>query len=312
MSLTGGPAPRDLGGARRRRAWTSSTTCATRSPTLMYGVEVVATHPLDLRLIRSLHERLLRGEPTAARTPGEFRTTQNWIGPPGSTLADRHVRPSAGAGRCTPGSTSSRASWPSATGCPTSCSARWPMRSSSPSTRSSAATGGWAGSSSCSSSSRAGGSRSRCSTSPPTSRRIAASTTRCFSACARTASGCRGCSSSLDGVRETAEHAYVQARTLLRQHVRYRRAVRRGPARAGRRALRVAVHLGARGAAHAVGERRDGAAGGGRARGRRSCSRRCRARAARVSGWRSPSSTPSRSPSRPSSARPTRRRKASR
>jgi Fic family protein len=55
---------------------------------LTYGVEVVAAHPLDLRLIRSLHERLLRGEPTAARTPGEFRTTQNWIGPPGSTLAD--------------------------------------------------------------------------------------------------------------------------------------------------------------------------------------------------------------------------------
>lgn len=55
---------------------------------LTYGVEVVAAHPLDLRLIRSLHERLLRGEPTAARTPGEFRTTQTWVGPPGSTLAD--------------------------------------------------------------------------------------------------------------------------------------------------------------------------------------------------------------------------------
>ncbi len=55
---------------------------------LTYGVEVVAAHPLDLRLIRSLHERLLRGEPTSARTPGEFRTTQTWVGPPGSTLAD--------------------------------------------------------------------------------------------------------------------------------------------------------------------------------------------------------------------------------
>ena len=55
--------------------------------TLMYGIESVATRPLDLGLIRSLHERSLRGEPATARTPGEFRTTQNWIGPPGSTLA---------------------------------------------------------------------------------------------------------------------------------------------------------------------------------------------------------------------------------
>ena len=37
--------------------------------------------------MRGLHERLLRGEPTEARTPGEFRTTQNWIGPADSTLA---------------------------------------------------------------------------------------------------------------------------------------------------------------------------------------------------------------------------------
>lgn len=56
--------------------------------TLMYGVEVTARHPLDLELIRALHERLLRGEPTTARMPGEFRATQNWIGPPGSTLAE--------------------------------------------------------------------------------------------------------------------------------------------------------------------------------------------------------------------------------
>ena len=56
--------------------------------TLMDGVEAVATRPLDLDLLRRLHERLLRGEPTTARTPGEFRTTQNWIGPPDSTPAD--------------------------------------------------------------------------------------------------------------------------------------------------------------------------------------------------------------------------------
>jgi Fic family protein len=53
--------------------------------TLTYGVEAVARWPLDLTLVRSLHERLLRGEPATARAPGEFRTTQNWIGPPGAT-----------------------------------------------------------------------------------------------------------------------------------------------------------------------------------------------------------------------------------
>ncbi len=56
--------------------------------TLMYGIESLVSHPLDLDLIRSLHERLSRGEPATATAPGEFRTTQNWIGPPGSTLAD--------------------------------------------------------------------------------------------------------------------------------------------------------------------------------------------------------------------------------
>ena len=55
--------------------------------TLAYGVECVATSPLDLALVRSLHQRLLHGEAVAARAPGEFRTTQNWIGPPGATLA---------------------------------------------------------------------------------------------------------------------------------------------------------------------------------------------------------------------------------
>ncbi len=54
--------------------------------TLAYGVECVAKLPLDLTLVRSLHQRLLRGEAVMARAPGEFRNTQNWIGPPGATL----------------------------------------------------------------------------------------------------------------------------------------------------------------------------------------------------------------------------------
>jgi Fic family protein len=55
--------------------------------TLRHGVERLREVPLSLDLVRELHERLLRGEIGMARTPGELRTSQNWIGPPGSTLA---------------------------------------------------------------------------------------------------------------------------------------------------------------------------------------------------------------------------------
>ena len=43
--------------------------------------------PLSLRLIREIHAELLKGVCGAHRTPGEFRTSQNWIGPENSTLA---------------------------------------------------------------------------------------------------------------------------------------------------------------------------------------------------------------------------------
>ncbi len=54
---------------------------------LEYGVERLRTLPLSLRLVRELHGKLMRGVRGDVATPGEFRRSQNWIGPAGCTLA---------------------------------------------------------------------------------------------------------------------------------------------------------------------------------------------------------------------------------
>lgn len=55
---------------------------------LEYGLERLNTLPVSLRLLREVHERLMTGVRGGQATPGEFRRSQNWIGPPGSTLSD--------------------------------------------------------------------------------------------------------------------------------------------------------------------------------------------------------------------------------
>jgi Fic family protein len=55
---------------------------------LDYGLARLETLPVSLRLLRELHERLMQGIGGASLTPGEFRTRQNWIGPPNSRLDD--------------------------------------------------------------------------------------------------------------------------------------------------------------------------------------------------------------------------------
>jgi Fic family protein len=45
-----------------------------------HGLERLQTLPLSLRLIRELHGKLLNSGRGSHLTPGEFRTTQNWIG----------------------------------------------------------------------------------------------------------------------------------------------------------------------------------------------------------------------------------------
>jgi len=55
---------------------------------LEHGIQRLGTLPLSLRLVTELHERLMRGVRGDTATPGEFRRSQNWIGPPGCTLAN--------------------------------------------------------------------------------------------------------------------------------------------------------------------------------------------------------------------------------
>lgn len=58
-----------------------------------YGLARLAELPLSVRLIREIHQRLLAGVRGQHRSPGELRTTQNWIGPGGSTLAEASFVP---------------------------------------------------------------------------------------------------------------------------------------------------------------------------------------------------------------------------
>jgi Fic family protein len=53
-----------------------------------HGLERLRSLPLSLRLIRQIHEKLMQGVRGGEREPGEFRRSQNWIGPPGSSLKE--------------------------------------------------------------------------------------------------------------------------------------------------------------------------------------------------------------------------------
>lgn len=53
-----------------------------------YGIERLQSLPLSIRLIREIHERLLKKVRGSRLTPGELRTSQNWIGPAGCTIRE--------------------------------------------------------------------------------------------------------------------------------------------------------------------------------------------------------------------------------
>lgn len=51
------------------------------------GIKRIGTSPLDADLLRELHGMLLAGVRGQDKSPGRFRTEQNWIGPPSIDLA---------------------------------------------------------------------------------------------------------------------------------------------------------------------------------------------------------------------------------
>jgi Fic family protein len=54
---------------------------------LEHGISLLGKLPLCVRLVRELHKKLMADVRGHHATAGHFRTTQNWIGRPGSTLA---------------------------------------------------------------------------------------------------------------------------------------------------------------------------------------------------------------------------------
>ena len=51
-----------------------------------HGLQRLSTLPVSARLIKEIHSKLLEGVRGSHLTPGELRTSQNWIGPAGCTL----------------------------------------------------------------------------------------------------------------------------------------------------------------------------------------------------------------------------------
>jgi Fic family protein len=58
-----------------------------------HGLQRLGELPLSVRLIREIHERLMKNVRGSRMKPGELRTSQNWIGPRGCTLAEARFVP---------------------------------------------------------------------------------------------------------------------------------------------------------------------------------------------------------------------------
>lgn len=76
---------RSLPGVEQRRG-TDAQEVLNYVQALEWSLARLDTLPLSLRLIRETHQRLVAGVRGEHAAPGEFRSTQNWIGPAGCTL----------------------------------------------------------------------------------------------------------------------------------------------------------------------------------------------------------------------------------
>ena len=62
---------------------------------LDYGIQRLKDFPFSLRVIKEIHEKLMKGVRGKHATPGEFRHSQNWIGTPGCNLTNaKYIPPS--------------------------------------------------------------------------------------------------------------------------------------------------------------------------------------------------------------------------
>ena len=62
-----------------------------------YGLARLLDFPLSLHLVKEIHQRLMQGVRGQERDPGEFRRTQNWVGPQGAPLrAASYIPPPPG------------------------------------------------------------------------------------------------------------------------------------------------------------------------------------------------------------------------
>ena len=55
---------------------------------MSHGLKRLETLPVSVRLIKEIHAKLLAGVRGSRLTPGELRTSQNWIGPGGCALSE--------------------------------------------------------------------------------------------------------------------------------------------------------------------------------------------------------------------------------
>lgn len=53
-----------------------------------HGLSRLSEIPVSIRLIREIHAELIRGRRGPYLLPGALRSSQNWVGPAGSTLAE--------------------------------------------------------------------------------------------------------------------------------------------------------------------------------------------------------------------------------